>query len=214
MSEVKDNSFVTDLTDSTILSPQLQLVPEIEAEPAEASKVPYQEISIESFTDFRHPVNEEVSYQIVENKKWLYGYSTAGADVPATQESRLKGIRNIISSFELYKNFKETTPTELVKNARIMESTRNITGNKVTLHEMFQGKEDSVLEGVFWELVGKHDPLIVTLAQIDKSGDMPKGIFNSLVKDSIAAFHRNEIKLAVNKQVAVYRKALGKTAIA
>lgn len=205
MSEVNRSSFIAELTDSRHLSPQLSLVPEI----SEST----QPVSIETFTNVKNPLNEQIHSLIEDNKKWLYGYKTAGADVPATQESKLKGLRNIISGFEPYEQFKTSAPIDLVRNARLLSATRDIAGNKVSVHDMYYGKEDIIIESLFWNLVGRHDPLIIALAQIGEQRSMSQSSFDKLVKDSLTAFHPAEIKQHIKTQTFQYRKSLGKTAI-
>lgn len=208
MSDVLENDYFGRVQNTPLESPHLAAVPT-------DSLTPPNIISIDTFTDLGHnATNREVHGLIEQNSKWLFGYQTAGADTPATPESRMKGLRNILAHFEQYSSYQDSTPADLVKRSRLFSTNRDFRGKKAPITELLGGREEYGTTAIFWELVGKKDPLIVALAQIGESHKIGQSIFNKFMNDSIIAFHYDEIKSNIDQQLAQLRKSIGKTAIA
>ena len=208
MSDVLENDFFGNVQNTPLESPHLAAIPSPEV-------APYETISVETFTSLGHSsLNRQVHGLINQNSKWFYGYSTAGSDVPATPESRMKGLRNILMNFEQYQEVCALNPSDLLKKSHYLSTTRDLHGKSIPIDTLLSDHHEDAVTEVFWDLVAAKDPLIVTLAQIGKRHVLSEAGFFRFSREAIVAFRPAEVKDAVDVQVAAIRKSIGKAAIA
>ena len=209
MSDVLENDFFGNVQNTPLESPHLA------ASAPEQDAAEHKIIDIQTFTRLDYsPINSQVDDLIFHNKKWFYGYSSAGSDIPATPESRMKGLRNVLMNFEQYQDVGAQSPAELLKKSQYLSTTRDMHGEPVPIDTLLSAHHEDAVSGVFWELAATKDPLIITLAQIHKRHILSENGFFRFSREAIVAFRHTEIKKAVDTRVAAIRKSIGKTAIA
>ncbi len=170
------------------------------------------EYSVESLTSPNDPMVSMIDMTLFDNRKWMHGYEIAGAEVVPDRESRLRVVRNVIGIFPEYQDFGRVSPNTLLSHAKYLEHSKR-TINKVSksVAEHLSDRGQSSIDEVFLRLVEAKDPLAVTLARIYQDPQINERVFASIYRDSIVAFHRDEVKNLIDLQLNKLR--IGKVVI-
>jgi hypothetical protein len=210
--------YETDHYDGSVDTPELYLAavrsPLEKPTSDEELSLPAETITIDSLASTSNPLYQEISDAIDNNIKAFAGYEFVGETVPSNRKTRLRGVQQILGTFDSYTQFKDTPSTRLLKTADFTSSKRGFQGTSTTIVELTEGCLEEQLI-IFSRLAEKNDPLAVTIAQLatrqktdkdspDGESDEPllsTSDLDQLALDCIAAFKADEFKDLIESHI-------------